>query len=110
MKVKTGIHEINIGGLNLPMSFNILALDDFCMEQMISVSDLPGYLASPAGFLRLFAAMIRYGHKRKKMDCDLTDDDIADLVGMDMDVVIKGVGYFMPIESDPEKKSTPRKK
>lgn len=115
MKLKPGIYKVSLDGTEYPVSFNMIALGEFCRGNKIAPSDIGQVVVEADGLIRLFSEMFRYGHRRMGKECDMTDDDIADLVGMNMEVVADAISHFFPSATpvnndDKLKKFKPRMK
>lgn len=124
MGIKLGIKDVELSGIKYPVAFNMLALEEFCDEEGVGLAGIEDYLRSENGSMKkifkLFTAMMNYGAKRSGLEVVYTVEDVADLVGFDIEPVTAVMAKFFPDEdsakkpevspSSSKKKSVTRKK
>lgn len=106
------IKYVEIGGKKYPVSLNMLALSDFLESNGQTMQTFDSYIAQNLGnLLRLFHYMLVYGGQRTEKPFTISVDDLADMIGMNFEIVNNTLAAFMPDdEKKPMAQTRPKKK
>lgn len=105
--------NVNIGGQNLPVSFNLNAIRLFCKENGLKISQLAGIEEDFDLSIRLAYAGVKEGHRLEKKEFTLDIDDFAAEVGFDgLNEILQVFAESLPQgdEKNGQAAKTPQKK
>lgn len=108
------IRQITIGGQKYYAELNMAALEEFLEDREgVALADIGSYIGAGSSvrkMLRLLHFMMDYGHRLAGKELTLTADQLAVMVGFDIQHVASYIQKAMPIEEAPVGKTgRPRK-
>jgi len=97
-------HTILLGSKKYPVAFNMIAFYEFLDREGQTLETWAEYISGNLlHTFKLFHFMIEYGSRRNKVEFDLSLEDVADLVGMNMELVNNTILLFMDDEKKPKR-------
>lgn len=106
------IKYVEIQGEKYPVSLNMLALSDFLEKEGQTLQSFESFLGQNVrNMLKLFHYMLVYGGIRIEKPFTVSLDDLADMIGLNFELVNNTLNLFMPgNEKKPETQGKAKKK
>jgi len=106
------IKYVKIAGKTYPASLNMLALSNFLEQENVSFEDFDKFITqSLENLFKLFHFILVYGGSRQEKPFEKSIDELADMVGMNINLIHNTIAHFMPDnEKKPKTQRTKKKK
>jgi len=105
------IGQIEIQGQKYPCELNMAGLEEFLEREGKQLSDIGEYLGtgqSVSKMIKLLHFMLEYGHRVMGKELSITVDQLAVVVGFDVEFVANHIMKSMPNEAKDDSEKKPK--